>query len=69
MGAPDIKPVVPMPVKVTPYRHQVEAFNFVCTLFGLAEPEKGGAWGGPSNGEMPPVRAGVPALGSRRSGA
>ena len=28
-----------MPVKVTPYRHQQEAFEFACHLFGLP-------WGG-----------------------
>lgn len=27
---------LPMPIKAAPYRHQVEAFNFVCGLFGLA---------------------------------
>jgi hypothetical protein len=26
-----------MPVKVRPYRHQVEAFRFACRLFGLKE--------------------------------
>ncbi len=26
-----------MPIKVTPYRHQQEAFHFVCRLFGLTE--------------------------------
>jgi len=30
-----IETTQPMPVKVKPYRHQVEAFRFVCTLFGL----------------------------------
>jgi len=29
------KPLLPMPIKVAPYRHQIEAFNFVCTKFGL----------------------------------
>jgi hypothetical protein len=30
-------PEIPdLPIKVTPYRHQVEAFGFVCELFGLA---------------------------------
>ena len=26
---------LPMPIRATPYRHQIEAFNFVCGLFGL----------------------------------
>ena len=26
---------LPMPIKAKPYRHQVDAFNFVCDLFGL----------------------------------
>jgi hypothetical protein len=26
-----------MPVRVKPYAHQVEAFNFTCALFGVAE--------------------------------
>ena len=33
----DVKPVIEMPVKGTPFKHQVEGFNFVCGLFGLAE--------------------------------
>ena len=37
MDQPMITPTLPMPIKATPYRHQVEAFNFVCGLFGLAE--------------------------------
>ena len=36
------RPALPMPVKVTPYRHQQEAFDFVCRSFGLLpEPEAG----------------------------
>lgn len=46
MNAHDPQPVVPMPIRATPYRHQVEAFNFVCGLFGLL-PE-GGERDGPS---------------------
>ena len=30
------KPVLPMPIRAKPYRHQTEAFNFVCGRFGLA---------------------------------
>ena len=29
------KKLAPMPIKAAPYRHQIEAFNFVCTKFGL----------------------------------
>lgn len=28
-----------MPIKVTPYRHQEEAFKFVCECFGLTKSE------------------------------
>jgi len=31
----DPTPKIPMPVKAKPYKHQVEAFNFVCKCFGL----------------------------------
>ena len=31
----NVRPALPMPIKATPYRHQIEAFNFVCGLFGL----------------------------------
>lgn len=31
----EIHPALPMPIRATPYRHQIEAFNFVCGLFGL----------------------------------
>ena len=26
---------ITMPIKAKPYRHQIEAFNFVCEMFGL----------------------------------
>jgi hypothetical protein len=42
-----------MPVKATPYRHQIEAFNFVCRLFGLFA---GGGADGESQGDVQPVR-------------
>jgi hypothetical protein len=33
-----------MPIRDTPYRHQIEAFNFACALFGLvAGGERDGA--------------------------
>lgn len=53
----EISPALPMPIKATPYRHQIEAFNFVCGLYGLLP---GGDRDGPSNGEMPSVRAELP---------
>ncbi len=33
----EILPLLPMRVKVKPYRHQVDAFKFVCQIFGLIE--------------------------------
>lgn len=33
---PEPRPLLPMPIRAKPYRHQVEAFNFVCGRFGLA---------------------------------
>ena len=53
----NVRPALPMPIKATPYRHQIEAFNFVCGLFGLLP---GGDRDGPSDGEMPPVRSELP---------
>lgn len=41
----NVRPALPMPIKATPYRHQIEAFNFVCGLFGLLP---GGERDGPS---------------------
>ena len=43
----NVRPALPMPIKATPYRHQIEAFNFVCGLFGLLP---GGDRDGPSDG-------------------
>ena len=31
----DEKPIVPMPIKATPYQHQIRAYNFVLRLFGI----------------------------------
>jgi hypothetical protein len=31
----EILPCLPMGVMVKPYSHQVDAFNFVCQIFGL----------------------------------
>lgn len=47
-------PVLPMPIKAAPYRHQIEAFNFVCGMFGLVS--VGGA------GEFPVRSAGCALL-------
>ena len=54
----NVRPALPMPIKATPYRHQIEAFNFVCGLFGLLP---GGDRDGPSDGAVgasrsPPMR-------------
>jgi len=29
------KPLLPMPIRAAPYKHQIDAFNFVCGKFGL----------------------------------
>ena len=62
MNVHDPQPVVPMPIRATPYRHQVEAFNFVCGLFGLLS--EGGERDGPSDSEMRLVRSGFPEVRS-----
>ena len=31
----DEKPIVPMPIKATPYPHHVRAYNFALRLFGI----------------------------------
>ena len=28
-------PIMPMPIKVTPYAHQIKAYNFACKIMGL----------------------------------
>ena len=28
-------PIIPMPIKATPYQHQVRAYNFALRLFGI----------------------------------
>jgi hypothetical protein len=35
------QPIIPMPIKGRPYKHQIRAFNFICSLFGLL---KGGGF-------------------------
>jgi hypothetical protein len=32
----EVKPIIPMPIKVQPYKHQIHAFNLAMRLFGLA---------------------------------
>lgn len=29
------QPIISMPIKGRPYKHQIHAFNFICSLFGL----------------------------------
>lgn len=58
----EIRPALPMPIKATPYRHQIEAFNFVCGLFGLLP---GGERDGPDDGDVQPVRSELPETNQR----
>ncbi|MCI8360631.1 MAG: hypothetical protein HFE86_04760 [Clostridiales bacterium] len=58
----EIHPARPMPIQATPYRHQIEAFHFVCGLFGLLP---GGERDGPDDGDVQPVRAEFPETGQR----
>jgi hypothetical protein len=37
-----------LPIKATPYKHQKEAYEFACRLFGVAE-----------GGDAPPISEGV----------
>ena len=62
----EIRPALPMPIKATPYRHQIEAFNFVCGLFGLLP---GGERDGPSDGDVQPMRTELPKTGQRGASA
>ena len=34
-GGDDL-PIMPMPIKVTPYAHQIKAYNFACKIMELA---------------------------------
>lgn len=60
MNVHDPQPLLPMPIRATPYRHQIEAFNFVCGLFGLLP---GGERDGSDDGDVQPVRAELPETG------
>ena len=31
----DENPILPMPIKATPYQHQIRAYNFALRLFGI----------------------------------
>lgn len=31
------QPIISMPIKGRPYKHQIRAFNFICSLFGLVK--------------------------------
>ena len=57
----DNAPLLPMPIKVKPYAHQVAAFNFVCDMFGLVS--AGGDSDDEGHGEKHPVREIIPAFG------
>ena len=57
----DTAPLLPMPIKVKPYAHQVAAFNFVCEKFGLVS--TGGGSNDEGHGEMHPMRESIPAVG------
>jgi len=57
----DTAPLLPMPIKVKPYTHQVDAFNFVCGLFGLVS--TGGDSDDKGHGEMRPVRESISTVG------
>ena len=34
-AAGDEVPIIPMPIKATPYQHQVRAYNFALSTFGI----------------------------------
>lgn len=50
-----------MPIKAKPYRHQIEAFNFVCKCFGLFA--EGGVSDVKGRGELSYVRQAFPKAG------
>ena len=62
----EISPALPMPIRATPYRHQIEAFNFVCGLFGLLP---GGERDGPGDSDVQPVRTELPETGQQGASA
>ena len=62
----NVRPALPMPIKATPYRHQIEAFNFVCGLFGLLP---GGERDGPDDSDVQPVLTELSETGRRGASA
>jgi len=61
MNERDPTPQVPMPIKAKAYRHQVEAFQFVCKCFGLLT--EGGASDDKGRGCLPDMRQTFPKTG------
>jgi len=57
----DNAPMLPMPIKVKPYTHQVAAYNFICELFGLVS--TGGDSVDDAYGELHSVRKNIPTVG------
>ncbi|MBM7686082.1 hypothetical protein [Defluviitalea raffinosedens] len=35
MSNAKVQQIIPMPIKGRPYKHQIRAFNFICSLFEL----------------------------------
>ena len=62
MNERDPTPQIPMPIKAKAYRHQVEAFNFVCKSFGLFT--GGGVADGKGRGDLPDMRQIFPKAGN-----
>jgi hypothetical protein len=50
-----------MPVKAKPYKHQIEAFNFVCKCFGLIA--EGGVSDANGRGDLPDLRQAISKVG------
>jgi hypothetical protein len=61
MNERDPTPKIPMPVKAKPYKHQIEAFNFVCKCFGLIA--EGGVSDANGRGDLPDLRQAFPEAG------
>lgn len=61
MNERDPTPKIPMPVKVKPYKHQIEAFNFVCKCFGLIA--EGGVSDANGRGDLPDLRQAISKVG------
>jgi len=61
MNERDPTPKIPMTIKAKAYRHQIEAFNFVCKCFGLFA--EGGASDAKGRGDLPDLRQAFPKAG------